>query len=125
MTTTTEARETLRKALETLMASEDWDSTYVGLRVVDSSEHETGRVNVGDTLPASYVWDDGEWTEDRLDGVSAIEVKGPDDLDAALEAASIYDGDQIVLVGGEHRYRGQDAGEIIIRDAVAYAVADI
>lgn len=124
MTTTTAAYETLREALETLMSSDDWNDTYVGLRVIDSTEHETGRVNVGDVLPNSYVWDDGEWTEDRLDGVSAIEVKDADDLGRAIKAATSYGGDQLILVVGDYRYRGQDVGEIIIKDGKAYAVED-
>lgn len=118
------AYETIRDSLDVLMGTEDWDDIRVGIRVIASADHETGRVCVGDILPNSYVWDDGEWTEDRLDGVSAIEVKDVNDLERAMGAASGYDGDQIILVIGDYGYRGQDAGEIVIRDARAYAVAD-
>jgi hypothetical protein len=98
------------------------DYGYVGLRVIDSAEHETGAVTVGDTLPASYRWDDGEWTGERLAGASAIAIRSAEDLDAALALARIYWGDQLVLVAGEFGQHGQDDGEILIRDAVALAV---
>lgn len=97
------------------------DYEVFGIRVMDSEIQEGGRLAVGDEVPASYRWDDGDWTEDRLSGASTILVRSASDIPRAVRAASDYWGDQLTLIAGESREIGQDEGEIIIRNAIVIA----
>lgn len=89
------------------------DVVYFGLRVEDGRTFA-----VGDYLPNSRIWDDGEPTEDECNGVCTIGL-GDDptltDIERALTATRTYHGDSLVLVGGKYLEYGQDSGEHIIR----------
>lgn len=92
---------------------------------------------VGDTLQASYRWDDGRKTHERLDGTSAIRVGWDGELSDEQLARVLYNlgvpgyarpgnggyhGDQIALIGGDSAGEGADEGEVVIRDAKVVAV---
>jgi len=102
------------------------DARYLGLRSVYSLTGEALPVAVGETLPASYWWDDNESTGVLLDGTCAIEIdrNRPETIALALSLIESYSGGTVVLVGSD--YTGQDApsdpGEIILRDPVVLAV---
>lgn len=96
----------------------------IGLRIESACK-------VGQTLPASRIWDDGVVTGDLLDGTSAIRIRttSMDDspvtaesVAAALATMSIYDGSHLVLLAGEPEGYGEDDGEIIIGEAEVMAV---
>lgn len=88
-------------------------------------------VVAGDSLPNSHEWDDGECTDEELDGVCTIGLgalpysDSPpiplDRIEGALRMSKGYHSDRYVLVAGSHGYMGQDRGEVVISDA--YAVA--
>lgn len=81
-----------------------YDYGYIGIRV---SENEFTK---GEILDNSFVWIDGEMTDEELDGTCAIMLK-----DAKL--ANSYVGDHVAIIGSDIMEYGQDLGEIILRDA--------
>ena len=81
-----------------------YDYGYIGIRVSDNKFSE------GETLNNSFVWVDGEMTDEELDGTCAIMLK-----DAKL--ANAYYGDHVAIIGSDSMEYGQDLGEIILRDA--------
>ena len=72
---------------------------------------------VGDRLPPSRVWCDGEPTDAVLAGTSTIRLDDP----RAAALLSQYFGDYLLLVSGSAGLFGEDDGEMIIRDAVVEA----
>ena len=64
----------------------------------------------------SHVWVDGEETEDTLDGVCAQDIETIDRYN------NCYYGDHVAIVAGNDYTYGEDAGEIIISDAVVIAI---
>lgn len=97
----------------------EWIGQEVGLRVVDSSD---GTPSIGQALQPSRVWDDGEPTDELLDGTSAIDAR----YARATELLDAYIGDIILVIetaqGGLGGLRGEDEGEVIVRRAVVLAV---
>ena len=77
---------------------------FIGIRV---QENEFVK---GETLDNSFVWIEGECTEEELDGTCAIRID-----DAVL--ANDYYGNHVAIIGGYYGEYGQDLGEIIIREA--------
>ena len=73
---------------------------FIGVRVQESE------FNKGEILDNSYVWVDGEMTDEELDGTCAIRI---DDAQLAVS----YFGKHVAVIG---EY-GEDLGEIIIREA--------
>lgn len=91
---------------------------HYGLRA-----HRGVEVVVGQSLGNSRVWIDGECTDEELDGISALEVKA-DTIDAVIAnlAGYAWADEPIVLVAGNSRSWGEDAGEIVIPDNICLAV---
>ena len=90
-----------------------------GLRVLPHDD----AAEVGDMLAPSFVWIDGEQTEDELSGTSSIGC-GADTVARALaiiERAG-YSGSRIALIVGDRAESGEDEGERVIRDAQVLAV---
>ena len=86
--------------------------------------HRGNAVEVGGVCDESMVWDDGECTEDSLDGTCAMLVREGDDLDLAIKGVSkmyVWDNEEIILIAGHYASHGEDDGEIVIRDAVRLA----
>ena len=81
-----------------------YDYGYIGIRV---SDNEFAK---GEILDNSFVWVDGEVTDEELDGTCAIMLK-----DAKL--ANAYHGSHVAIIGSDSMEYGQDLGEIILRDA--------
>lgn len=110
--------ELLRDMVEELIL--DGEYSYYGIRI-DDNDYE-----IGDTCENSHVWDNGDWTDEELDGACAIAL--PEqipvtarELDKVVELASVYSGKHIYIIGGDSKDYGEDAGEIIIRDAAIVA----
>lgn len=94
--------------------------TYFGLRVEDGRTFA-----VGEFLPNSRVWDDGEPTDDEVDGTCAIDLGDEpsiDDIVTAIEQAQSYNGSTLVLIAGKYRGYGQDDGEAVIKQARCLAI---
>ena len=81
-----------------------YDYGYIGIRVSDNE------FTKGEILDNSFVWVDGEMTDEELDGTCAIMLK-----DAKL--ANAYHGNHVAIIGSDSMEYGQDLGEIILRDA--------
>ena len=85
---------------------------------------EPVEVEVGDILESSYVWEDGETTDEVLNGTSGCEVnaKNFDKMYSRFmkEYGSLGN---VVLIAGNYYEYGMDDDEVIIRDAKVIAVA--
>lgn len=77
---------------------------YIGVRV---QEKEFVK---GEILDSSFVWVDGEMTDEELDGTCATKLED-------VELIKGYFGDHIAIIGSDSMGYGQDLGEIILRDA--------
>ncbi len=100
---------TKREAIEDIMnrreeIKNEYAYDFIGVRV---QENEFVK---GEILNNSFIWDDGECTEEELDGTCAVRID-----DAVL--ANGYFGEHVALVGGYYGEYGEDLGEIIIRQA--------
>ena len=105
---------TKREAIENIMnrieeIRENSEYEYIGVRV---QENEFTK---GEILDNSFVWVDGEITDEELDGTCAVKLED-------AELAKGYFGDHVAIIGGDYMEYGQDLGEIIIRDAEVLGV---
>ncbi|SCI35396.1 Uncharacterised protein [uncultured Ruminococcus sp.] len=97
--------EAIEKIMERIEEIKDgYDFGYIGVRVQEDA------FVLGKTLDNSFVWVDGEITDEELNGTCAIRI---DDA----ELAKGYYGDHVAIIGGDSVEYGQDLGEIIIRNA--------
>lgn len=102
----------------------------IGLRVMTNGE----TVSVGDYLNNSFTWDDGITTDEQLEGTCALDLEfdgwevSEDRLNEMLALSEFYQsGDskwQVVIVGGDESYEGNDDSEVVIYDAKCIAVLD-
>jgi hypothetical protein len=92
---------------------DEW--TWYGLRCCDDD------LIVGDRMPASRVWDDGEPTDEYCPGASCLKVAhdgiGPAHILGKLDQLQTYIGTRVYLCGGHYASYGDDPGEIVISDA--------
>ena len=100
---------TKREAIESIInrideIKENAEYEYIGVRVQENEFAE------GETLDPSFIWVDGEMTDEELDGTCAVRLE-----DANL--ANGYFGDHVAIIGSNSMEYGQDLGEIILRDA--------
>ena len=100
---------TKREAIENIMnrideIKENAEYEYIGVRVQENEFAE------GEILDNSFVWIDGEMTDEELDGACAVNID-----DARL--AKNYFGDHVANIGSNSMEYGEDLGEIILRDA--------
>lgn len=97
-----EVIENIMNRIEEIRENSDYE--YIGVRV---QENEFVK---GEILDNSFVWIDGEITDEELDGTCAVKLED-------AELAKGYFGDHVAIIGGDYMEYGQDLGEIIIRDA--------
>lgn len=100
--TKNEAIESILNRIEEIIEESEFE--YIGIRV---QEDEFVK---GEILDNSYVWIDGESTDEELDGTCAVMLKD-------AELAKRYFGDHIAIIGGNNMEYGEDLGEIIIKNA--------
>lgn len=97
-----------------------------GIRAI----HHQDAVKVGDVLGPSYRWDDGDCTDEVLEGVCAVQCTAFDCtaevpmVERALRMINGYPCDQLVLIAAGRCVGGEDRGEIIMRDAVVVAILE-
>ena len=97
-------------ALDSFVRDHADDYAHLGLRIVDDLPP------VGEVLPRSRAWDDGNPTDDLLPGTSALRITA-----RTLELAAAYMGDYALLVGSHLCMYGDDPDELVMRDAVVLA----
>ena len=100
---------TKREAIENIVSrmdeiKENSEYEYIGVRVQESEFVE------GEILEPSFVWVDGEMTDEELDGTCAVKIED-------VRLANNYFGDHVAIIGSNSMEYGQDLGEIILRDA--------
>ncbi|WP_409036815.1 hypothetical protein [Mannheimia haemolytica] len=123
-----------QKLLNALLndADEDCFAVY-GLRAT-TDVHQ-----VGDELGNSFVWVDGEKTDEELDGICTMGIQNADEagllnaiknlgrdvckkFDVEFKGFQSYCGQNFILVKGDSARGGEDKGESIIRNPIVVAV---
>jgi hypothetical protein len=97
----------INKAIETAKTME-FDFPCLAVRV----HHKD--TEVGAILEPSFVWVNGEETEEELNGTCGIDID--------MKAGCDYMGDCLVVIGGYSKEWGEDAGETIIENAEVLAI---
>jgi ADP-ribose pyrophosphatase YjhB (NUDIX family) len=117
--------EQIDAAIQILDAVSNAKTKAIGLRVIPD-DHQ---LKVGDTLPPSFKWNNGENTGKPLSGTSTAAIKTKD-LHGVLDALhnlsalgragknGFYSGKRIALIVGKSGKKGEDHGEKVISDAV-------
>jgi hypothetical protein len=94
------------------------DYEYVAIRTQEEP-FELGKID-----HVSSVWDNGDETDDKLDGISATLIDDPAvqmHVDKNYRYG-YYFGNHKAIVCGNHAASGEDVGEIIISDPVVMEV---
>ena len=97
-----EAIKNIMNRIEEIKENAEYE--YIGVRVQEKEFEE------GEFLDNSFVWVDGEMTDEELDGTCAVRLED-------AELANGYFGDHVAIIGSNNMEYGQDLGEIILRDA--------
>lgn len=107
----------IRKALNSLDLDELGAAyEHIGIRV----QEESYGLTVGDTMEHnSHIWEDGDDTEEEIDGVCAMNVKSLNMISCE------YFGQTILVLGSYDVEYGEDLGEIIMRDAEVLAIINL
>jgi len=131
--TAVEARKAAAELWRAMRAS---PHEYHGVRATEAP------LPAGERAPASYVWDDGSWTDTPLPGASTIGVdpykstEGPGSIPWALERMGFdagqgsrnrygyYPGPHVSIIGGDRREFGEDLGEWVIDGSVVGLLPD-
>lgn len=99
-----------------IIASQIMDKDYyydydcIGLRVQEDDIDSKGDI----MRHKSYVWIDGDITDDQLEGVCAVDVEDAD----KLSKYSGYPGNYVYVLGSVRARGGNDPGEIIMINPV-------
>lgn len=100
----------MRKKIEEIVEEFEFDYEKIAIRVQDVP------FSMGPIDHCSHVWVDGEETEDTLDGVCGQDVNTIDRYN------NVYYGEHVAIIAGNDYTYGEDAGEVIISDAVVIAI---
>jgi len=81
-------------------------------------------VEIGEILDPSFVWIDGEPTDEALNGTCGCQVNASNFKEMYSRFVKEYGSiGTVALIAGHHYEYGQDNDEVIIRDAVVVGVA--
>lgn len=97
-----EAIKSIINRIEEIKENSEYE--YIGVRVQENEFTE------GESLDNSFVWVDGEMTDEELGGTCAVKLED-------AELANGYFGEHVAIIGSNSMEYGQDLGEIILRDA--------
>ena len=108
------------KQIKKIIENNKYEYNYFGLRAM-TRDPMTGKypkqLGVGDETDNSYAWEDGEPTEDELNGTCALGIDRDaeaDEIEAAIKNLRMYDAKQVVLIGSRYQDYGSDEGEVIM-----------
>lgn len=94
----------------------------IGIRI----QSETHGLKVGDVVEhCSYVWDDGNETDEQLDGVCAVSVRSVQNHSNYGSDWGGYPGNVVVILGSNYCEGGNDVCEIIMRDAIVLGIMEV
>jgi hypothetical protein len=116
-------KEELKKAINTIIPEEDIeDYDAIALRWDDRE------FKIGEEIPVSKVWVDGDETDDYLEGTSTIGLQTYDDgwiAGAKVSLMSYRNYPNIYLVAGDIAELGEDDGELVLSNCEVLAKLDV
>ena len=102
------------KEIAKKIQTSNYNYDFIGIRVQEENTN-----NIGDTIyHKSYVWDDGNITDEELNGICAIEIQ----VARKLIDYGGYQGKYAYILGSDYCTKGNDVGEIIMKDAIVLDV---
>jgi len=106
-----EISKTILERKEEIIDKYYWDEDYsfIGIRVQETP-FELGTIN-----HKSLVWEDGNETDEELEGICVVDIK-------YFKSCSSYYGQYVAIICGNNAEIGEDAGELIIQDAVVVEI---
>jgi hypothetical protein len=115
--------QTANKIKEIINNDNIYSMRDYGLRTIPINQ----KVKIGDILDSSYVWIDGNQTDEKLKGASALDLvscvnQAKYDIESKLKQTNEYCGNIIALLKGDVVGNGEDANEIIIENAEVVAI---
>ena len=111
----------LNEIIEALK-KEEW--RYIGLRC-NNNNPITGKkpsVKIGDVLDNSFEWDDGNPTEEELNGTCAIDTFENPEYAFSLVKTYNRNHNEIMIIGSDNAEYGFEEEELIMKDAVVLAI---
>ena len=98
--------------------------SFYGIRVISKNplKEKNKKYQIGDILPSSYKWDDGDTTNEKLFGTSAIYVNEFTKNIINKVSTYVHNGSQIVLLGSDDIREGNDIGEIEMKNAKVLSI---
>ena len=100
------------------------DYDKVALRIMDT-DYDGYDLQVGEIAPASWRWEDGDHTNDELNGTSAIDLDWLWTRKDGDHYFGAYSGRRVWILGSYYAEGGEDAGEIVMRDAEILQIIDL
>ena len=73
-------------------------------------------------LHTSSLWEDGEQTEDELDGVCALWLGAYKNIEEAIEASAVYYGEHVAIIASNSSEWGEDENEVILTEPFVIAI---
>lgn len=106
--------------VQRILKDKEWGCKAVGIRIVDKG-YDGYNSKIGEVLPKSHKWKDGEWTDKMINGTSSIAI------DAKIKPVTYsgYMGRRILVIGSDKFRKGEDVGEIVIQNAKVLAIYDL
>lgn len=103
------------KAIIDQVTDEHWgEYTYFGIRTQYEPFEQLGKIS-----HVSKVWDDGEETDEDLDGICATDVSGyAIRMHTEDFVEGSYFGDHIAILASNDADYGNDPDELVMKDAV-------
>lgn len=97
--------------LKEMINNNDWDVDFgkFGIRIQEQF------FTLGSIEHNSKVWFNGEETDEELDGICAIDLNAPEAAECLN--GNGYFGNHIALIASDSYEYGQDAGEVILKNA--------
>lgn len=114
---------TIADICKIIPAEIDTDYSYVGVRIV-ANDYDDYTAKIGDILPTSFVWDNGEQTDEELNGTCCLDIDQLWDIKNPSNHNGYY-GDRVLIIGGNSVEYGNDPYEIIIKDAEVLDIINI
>lgn len=103
-------------------AAKKYEGEY---EVIAIRTQEVDPFEIGEMNHKSQVWEDGEETDENLDGVCATDIGSfgvkmhSNEYD---HRSGFYFGEYQAIIGGNHYKLGEDDGEVIISDPVVLEI---
>lgn len=104
--------------IQNIIKQKKYPYKKIGIRIVDDDFDDYGK-QIGETLSPSSVWKEGEYTNRKLSGTSAISASGD------MGKTQGYWGRRVFIIGSDEARKGSDPGEIVMKAPKILDIIDL